>query len=251
MDINYKELLLTSTSRNKTYDYMKAFAIFLVVMDHTITLSDGIDNGFRVFIYSVHMPLFFIVSGFLASKFHQSYSEWLRFYKKKVRLLIPFFVFTLGDCLLLHRSFDGYLGWNKYGLWFLWALFLFFTIYSITQALIIKVNRKYIDIIAMLIVSGVCIILRRYSDMTIGGLFNFLNLYNYIFFALGVIINRYNLKQYVLREDIQFLLLTIYVIGLSSGSSLLNISMKACGILFIFGCFEKITTKPLALAGGV
>lgn len=249
MDSTIKTLPLSNT-RNRTYDYMKAFAIFLVVMDHTITLSDGIDNGFRELIYSVHMPLFFIVSGFLAAKFHQSCAEWLRFFKKKARLLIPFWVFTLGDCIILHRSFDGYLGWNKFGLWFLWTLFLFFTIYSITQVLIIKVKSKYIDIIAMLVVSGVFIVLRRYSDTAIGGVFNFLNLYNYIFFILGVVINRYSLKQYVLRDDIQFILLAIYVIGLSSGFSLLNIPMKACGILFIFGCFEKITSKPLALSGG-
>lgn len=101
----------------------------------------------------------------------------------------------------------------------------------------------------MLVVSGVFIVLRKYSNTSIGGVFNFLNLYNYIFFILGVVINRYSLKQFVLRDDIQFMLLTIYIIGLSSGFSLLNIPMKACGILFIFGCFEKITSKPLALSG--
>lgn len=166
-------------NRNKTYDYMKAFAIFLVVMDHTISSTDGIDNGFRVFIYSVHMPLFFIVSGFLSSKRHQTMVEWLKFYRKKTRLLIPFLAFSIADCLLLNRSFDEYLGWNKFGLWFLWTLFLFFTIYSFSQVLIIRIFKKYVDIFVLFLTSCLLFALRKYSDTYLGGIFNFLNMYNY------------------------------------------------------------------------
>ena len=51
-----------------SFDWMKALAIFFVVLGHLIDGVDSPDNGFRMFIYSLHMPLFFIVSGFLSSE---------------------------------------------------------------------------------------------------------------------------------------------------------------------------------------
>lgn len=240
---------LAYTGRIKVYDYMKAFAIFLVVMDHTITLCDDVDNGFRTFIYSIHMPLFFIVSGFLASKKRENYHDLWKFYSGKFRLVIPLFVFGVADSLLLGHNFNEFLEWGKFGLWFLWALFLFFTVYSISQALFMKSKRMWVDIASMIVVSLVLIILRKYSETTIGGIFNFLNMYNYCFFVLGVIISRYNLKRTVIRDDVQFLMLVIYVIGLGTGFSFLNIPMKACGILFIYGCFDKLINSK-SIGGG-
>lgn len=89
----------------------------------------------------------------------------------------------------------------------------------------------------------VCIALRRYDDTLLGGIFNFMQLYNYSFFILGVIVVRYGLQKYILDERIQFLILLMYIVGLTTGIAALNIPMKACGILLVYAFFEKILTS--------
>lgn len=221
-------------------DYMKALAIFFVVLGHLIDGVDSETNPFRIFIYSLHMPLFFIVSGFLSSKKITSVGNLGKWYLRKMRLLIPFFVFSVGDVLILGSSWDAFLGWNKYGLWFLWTLFLYDTIYAITQLVLISNKNKKLDLIGLIAPVLVCIALRRYDDTLLGGIFNFMQLYNYAFFILGVIVVRYGLQKYILDERIQFLMLLMYIVGLTTGIAALNIPMKACGILLVYVFFEKI-----------
>ena len=49
----------------KTYiDYMRAFAILLVIAGHANAFNDPVKN----WIYSFHMPLFFIISGLTLSE---------------------------------------------------------------------------------------------------------------------------------------------------------------------------------------
>lgn len=227
-------------NRILSLDYMKALAIFFVVLGHLIDGVDSETNPFRIFIYSLHMPLFFIVSGFLSSKKVASVGDLGRWYLRKMRLLIPFLVFSVGNVLILGRSWDAFLGWNKYGLWFLWTLFLFDTIYAITQFLLIKNKNKKLEFIGLIIPVFVCIVLRRYDETLLGGIFNFMQLYNYAFFILGVIVVRYGLHKYILDERIQILMLLLYIVGLTTGMAALNIPMKACGILLVYGIFEKL-----------
>lgn len=227
-------------NRILSLDYMKALAIFFVVLGHLIDGVDSETNPFRIFIYSLHMPLFFIVSGFLSSKQITSIGDLGKWYLRKMRLLIPFFVFSVGDVLILGSSWDAFLGWNKYGLWFLWTLFLFDTIYAITQLLLISNKNKKLELIGLIAPVLVCIALRRYDDTLLGGIFNFMQLYNYAFFILGVIVVRYGLQKYILDERIQILMLLMYILGLTTGISALNIPMKACGILLVYAFFEKI-----------
>lgn len=63
-----------SIKRNPFLDYTKAFAILLVVVGHCIQYGSGqnylkeelfFDNILFKFIYSFHMPLFMLISGYL------------------------------------------------------------------------------------------------------------------------------------------------------------------------------------------
>jgi len=229
--------------RNYALDYMKAFAIYLVVMDHLISMSDGIQNPFRTFIYSLHMPLFFIVSGILASRKLTTYSEIASLLKNKLRLVIPVVVVGIGDVLIMKNSINDFFIWHKFGLWFLWTLFLFFVIYALSQLSLLKNKNTKVEILMLILPAVLCIILRKWQDTEVGGVFNFLNLYNYCFFILGVMIKRFNLIDFVLKEEIQLFAFLLYVAGLSTGLPMLNIPMKACGILFVFGTFTEITSK--------
>ena len=80
--------------RNQTFDIIKAFAIWLVVLGHCIQYLSGWDywnNRLFQFIYSFHMPLFFMVSGFFfASSVNLTFKQF--FLKKSLTLLLPCFV---------------------------------------------------------------------------------------------------------------------------------------------------------------
>jgi fucose 4-O-acetylase-like acetyltransferase len=82
----------TNRKRNVSIDALKGFAIFCVLWGHAIIdLKNGCDvsqNPMLVFIYSFHMPLFFMISGFFfASSLKLSFKDFL--YKKGVQLLLP------------------------------------------------------------------------------------------------------------------------------------------------------------------
>lgn len=219
---------------------MKAFAIFLVVMDHLISISDGIDNPVRTFIYSLHLPLFFFVSGYLAEKKLNSLNEIVTFIRKKLKLLIPIAVFGGGNCLILNESITELLIWHKFGLWFFWTLFLLFVIYSLTNIVLINNENKYLEVLGLTIPILFCVMARKYEDTQVGGIFNFLNLYNYAFLIMGVIISRYNLKRLIFSDRLQILLILIYLIGLSTGLPALNIPMKACGVLVTWRVMSRL-----------
>lgn len=75
-------------------DNMKAIGIILVVLGHAKWLNEDIVK----FIYSFHMPLFFFLSGYLASVIPVSTKENLTAVSK--RLLIPFVFFFLISYIL-------------------------------------------------------------------------------------------------------------------------------------------------------
>lgn len=155
--------------RDFSLDLIKAFAIYLVIMDHLVSGTDGIDNPFRTFIYSCHMPLFFFVSGVLAYKKIDSLKEICVFFTKKCRLLIPVFVFSMGNVIILNLNVGEFFIWHKFGLWFLWTLFLFFAIYSMSQAVLVLNMNKFVEVFALLIPALICVCLRKYKDTYLGG----------------------------------------------------------------------------------
>ena len=82
---------------NEKIDYLKAIAIILVILGHSMSyyskMSD-VSNLYRLIqtlIFSVHVPLFFVISGFLCHKQNKR-----KFINKKIkRILIPFITFTV------------------------------------------------------------------------------------------------------------------------------------------------------------
>lgn len=146
------------TKRIEYLDTAKGIAIFLMVMGHTIawnysdwnflTLRPIFQTPTQVqesllwkLIYSFHMPLFFMISGYLNYK-PQPIKKIIT--KKIGRLLIPY-IFT-GFLLLLLRGYYGY--------WFLFSLFELSIIGAILFKVLKIVNKKaiyWIDIIAIVI----------------------------------------------------------------------------------------------------
>lgn len=132
----------TVQSRDVVIDVIKAFAIFSVIVGHNIQygFSDELlksgayfDNIVFKFIYSYHMPLFMLISGYLFGKTIDR--GWKVNLKKKINaLLIPLlvwgvlhllkFVFwqiEIGD-FSFKRAVWYYFDITTRQLWFLWAI---------------------------------------------------------------------------------------------------------------------------------
>ena len=117
-------------------DSLKIFGILAVILGH-------LNSPFGGFIFSWHMPLFFLISGFFI-KHEESFIEYSK--KESLRLMLPYFIFALlglfvealkryalqRDGLDFVNEFQGIFIWmdmssliNTYAfvLWFLPALF--------------------------------------------------------------------------------------------------------------------------------
>lgn len=100
------------SNRNEYFDIIKGLTIILVLFGHALEASSGmISRGslsffydpIHNFIYSFHMPLFMIVSGYF---FYKSYSRHNVSYMITSRiksLLIPFLTFGVINGLLSNR----------------------------------------------------------------------------------------------------------------------------------------------------
>ena len=116
--------------RNNIFDAVKALAIWLVVLGHCVQYLSGVDywnDRLFQFIYSFHMPLFFMISGFFfASSAKLGWWEFLS--KKALTLLLPCFVWGIVDAIMYFDSWSqlcaNILLPTHWPFWFFKGLFL-------------------------------------------------------------------------------------------------------------------------------
>lgn len=126
------------------FDYLKGIAIFLVVWCHCIQYIFGetFDNTFYSIIYSFHMPLFMIISGYLSSKKTDDSIITLAVAKFR-RLIIP--NISWGSIVLIASAILTFIPPSLLSIvrlpvscWFLSSLFCSFIAYAITYKIGIK-----------------------------------------------------------------------------------------------------------------
>ena len=124
-------------------DNLKAILIILVIIGHAIqgSIDNYQHNFFFRLIYSFHMPLFLSISGYFTYK--PKYDS-LLIRKRFVQLLVPFVIWAFISPLLLTGSFNIHAAFNAllypdYGLWFLYNLFVYSVVFSISE----KLSEKY------------------------------------------------------------------------------------------------------------
>ena len=150
---------------DRKINYLKALAIFLVVLGHSITYYSTIkpvSNFYKMteyIIYSINVPLFFIVSGYLCHKQNQK-----NFLIKKIkRIYIPFITFTI--LKLIYSNFisaqfshssnfiiqliDAFIFGNLY--WFSYSILTMYFIISLLWNIKKVKNRKLIILILTII----------------------------------------------------------------------------------------------------
>lgn len=145
--------------RNKQVDIIRGGAILLVVLEHALGTSD---NFLAKIILSFHMPVFFILSGYLA---HEKITgDFGTVIKKKVkRLLIP--QITLAILSLLYNFFIGKLvlhtataeELNIFYCFFRWWFLLVMAQVVIAWEVLIRICKNHL-IEAEGILLGICLI---------------------------------------------------------------------------------------------
>lgn len=171
-------------SRNEYIDWLKGFAIILVVLGHCWTL----DRGLFWLIYRFHMPLFFCISGYLFNN-KRNFKDFLKI--KLKTLIIPYMIFFLISFFITYflitpisikDVLKAFIFNGKYlttiNNWAIWYLPLFF-IQSIIFYFITKITNNKVF----------CIIILIFSLLTVPT-YKFITLYtsnNFIPFSIQVL----------------------------------------------------------------
>ncbi len=186
--------------RNTSIDIAKGIGILLVVFGHAMS---PIMNGHIIiewlysFIYTFHMPLFFFISGFVATKLvTKPISRFELFKNRVIRLMIPYCIWAiiyLPMKIIMsehvrfnveYKWYSFFLGNNPDGqLWFLYVLFIIsvFVILFATQKNITVLTIVFMlfSIIAPLIPSNI-----GFTSISLS-----FSLYQIGFFFLGMLLS--------------------------------------------------------------
>lgn len=131
-------------SRNEFLDYLKGISIILVFIGHCIQYGSGevffydagfFENNLFKFIYSFHMPLFMLVSGYLFYYTVNRYSTKQVLVNRIKNVLIPIVAWgILSECIVILKNIIGhdpiilyevlynFVRITLLNLWFLWAV---------------------------------------------------------------------------------------------------------------------------------
>ena len=127
-----------NTSRIEYLDFVKLFTIYLVILGHVIAMMvNGYEVGGRLysFIYSFHMPLFMLLSGYFVSgsTIKKSFVDFLQ---TKIRqLILPVVTCTSIVCLYLYlwRDVADYRSEVIGNSWFLKTLFVYYVLFYLLK----------------------------------------------------------------------------------------------------------------------
>ena len=143
-------------------DITKGFAIFLMVFGHS-----GIPKSISNYIWSFHMPLFFIISGYLynASK----YKSLISLLQKRIyTLIVPYIIFSILAFIGMYpldlaKWEELYKGWEGYALWFIPVLFTTEVLFNYLLFILSKFNnnKQYVLEVIVLILALIGFILSK------------------------------------------------------------------------------------------
>ena len=144
--------------RNESLDCLKGIAILLVMAGHVQVHNHMTDPYLYDIIKSLQMPLFFLISGYLAgagTKIQDFRQYQNRMKKRAVSYLLPFFSWLiLQHITYVPRAFRTVLFQLDYGLWFLMTLFLFTWMSCTAQLIHAKTKKEWCFWLAFLGSSG-------------------------------------------------------------------------------------------------
>ena len=155
--------------RNEYLDIIKGIGILLVVLGHSIQFGMGLgnecfwDNPLFKIIYSFHMPLFMLISGWLYWYSYTNNGSNAVCIKRCKTLLYPIFIYGILvniPILLKHpEEFSIHEAFFKAHLWFLWSII----IATCVSNLMFYLSSKY-NIKEWIFIISICIIMMLFND---------------------------------------------------------------------------------------
>jgi fucose 4-O-acetylase-like acetyltransferase len=205
--------------RNSKVDFLRAIAIFLVLWGHSIQYTcngknDVLQNPLFIFIYSFHMPLFMMISGWVF--YYSFYSKALLtiIIGKYKQLVVPVILWTITVALIKGlvtyklRFYDSILNVSirdiYHAFWFLTVLFVISVFFSIIAKLIPKyqlVTLCTFGIILFLLPDAPALSLKYVK-------------YLYPYFLLGFYSNKYKLLLHKIKFHVGLPMLVIFLLML-------------------------------------
>lgn len=156
---------MSKKKRLKYIDVVKGFSILLIVLGH-ILIEYNPTSKFVIWIYSFHVPIFFILVGWISYRKEYNKNQFKSIVEKDAKsLLYPYFTFSIVfiiwdifEYLFFNNSVklifkDLMLMISLYGiktLWFLTCLFIAKTIYSFQKC---KLDKKKIYVSNIIIIA--------------------------------------------------------------------------------------------------
>lgn len=141
--------------RNDHVDIIRGIAILMVVLGHTMsTTAQGYaDNWLYNIIWSLQMPLFFVISGYVTryGKNPSTFKKFIQYLLKKAGMyMLPWAIWTFFVRALLMRETKfldiKYLLFNMdSGYWFLVSLFVICIIYLVSNFVAQKLTKKKVS----------------------------------------------------------------------------------------------------------
>lgn len=193
-------------NRDVLLDFIRGLATILVVLGHTIQFCSGkvsrqeglfFYNKLFILIYSFHMPLFAILSGysFFFSSKKREVTELITHQIKT--LILPIVSWNLLEFLLLNilGNFKGlsfyplvkkFFSNTIYSFWFLWGIF-FCSMIIVSIEKLIKINWLRTSIYCFVLIIGHLIIPAKYNL--------YLYFFLYPFFLTGFMANKYEFRK--------------------------------------------------------
>ncbi len=263
--IGFFDMQKNTKQFNIEMNTVRGSAILLVIIGHSIFIDTGQANEFFnfifKFIYSFHMPLFFAISGYFSTKIYEikNLKDYFNYILKKFqRLMYPYFIlsFFAVPLKILFSSFAFrqveigglfwdilVLPWNNpmMHLWFLYTLFLIFSIAPLLNTFNVKLVIIILTIIFIL-------------PMHYGEYFNFDQAIRYLlFFYIGLYFNTFyaKYKDYGNKNFIWIasflMLLLISIIGSNYGvfSHLILLITSILGISFVVNLCHSISYESI------
>lgn len=230
-------------------DCLRGLAMFLVVYYHLVIYClPGYRSELNLLFESVHLPLFFFISGFVAYNEKQlwNFKYLWKFMRKKIEsLILPAIIFLFIFCVIMNLDYwEGLISELKYGYWFTFALFGICVIWAsvnvIVQMIPIGENVSILQSIAggliAIFMMGLHGLVTKGSDSMI---FNTLSLnpitYYYFFFFCGTVAK---MKREKLHWMIRHRYLFLVVVGIAlmpiESNKLLAMFIKMARVLCVY-----------------
>lgn len=200
------------TNRDTNLDFCKGVAIFLVVMGHVLQFVINDKGRMYDFIYTFHMPFFFMLSGYLAWKPKEF---GLSFWAKKARtVLLPMFVVG-GIFSLAYNEMGNFImhGFHA-GYWFLLSLFEIWLAFALMRCVTIKLHIKnvWLEVFVLLLPFIVIKVMGgRLPQSVVDALTLNLSPAHYRWFVLGYFLgSRKKFKDFLMKDSIQALSVALF-----------------------------------------